>query len=248
MKSGEKKLSLYKKHDFCASRHPRLTVVLVHGIASDSSSFDHALQFLETSDKMKDVRFVTFDLLGSGKSVKDDSLEYNYKDQLEALHNSIMDLDISTPLVLVGHSMGTLIVTRYASIHKGTIKKLILVSPPIYTIKDLENPAFGAAMKIFKEAVSVKNRHLLEEKSFTNSMDKIVADRDNYKTLANIKIPTVLIYGDMDKFIAPHNVSRILKENPEYISAIKTIGRHGVTRDKYTKILEILNEAINETI
>lgn len=241
----KKKLLLKKTHDFFATKNPRLTVVFIHGIASDSSSFDNALKYLEGTTSLKDIRFVAFDLLGSGKSRSSDKLNYDYKDQITALHNSIQKLKIKTPLVLVGHSMGTLIATRYADTYKRSVKHLILISPPVYTEDDLVNPAFVAAIKVFKDAVSLKNKKILEEKSFNESMNKIVLDKNNYKTLANLKTHATLVYGDADQLIAPYNIPKILKQNPKYLSAIKTIGRHSVSRDKYTQMVNILEEVLN---
>ena len=240
-----KKLSLKKTHDFSKTKNPKLTVVLIHGIASDSTTFNHALEYLEGTASLKDVRFVTFDLLGSGKSLKDDRLNYDYKEQLEALHNSIESLKLKTPLVLVGHSLGTFIVTKYADTYKKSVKKLVLVSPPIYTLEDLASPQFAAGIEAFKNMVSLKNRSILKEKAFNNSMEKIVLNKKNYKTLAEIKTPTVLVYGEADALIGAYNIPRLLKENPKYITAIKTIGRHGVSRDKYTKLVPILEEVLN---
>ncbi len=240
-----KKLILKKTCDFAAVKNPKLTVVFIHGIASDSSAFNNAIKYLEGTRSLRDVRFVAFDLLGSGQSEKNDKLNYDYKDQLTALHNSIEKLHINTPLVLVGHSMGTFIVTRYADTYKKSVKRLVLISPPVYTVEDLKNPAFTAAIKVFKDAVSVKNRKILEEKSFNNSMEKIVLDKKNYKTLVNLKTKATLIYGDMDQFIASFNIPKVIKENSKYLTAIKTPGRHGVSRDKYHKIVDVLEEVLN---
>ena len=245
MLNRTRKIYLKKTHDFCAVKKPRLTVVMIHGIASDSSTYTHALRYLEGTTSLKDVRFVTFDLLGSGESPKSDRFNYDYKDQLEALHNSIERLKAKTPIVLVGHSLGTFIVTRYADTYKRSIKKLILISPPVYTARDFDNPAFELGIRMFKDAVSVKNRKILEEKSFNNSMNLIVLDRKNYDVLANLKTSTTLIYGNMDQLIASFNIPRVVKANPKYISAIQTEGRHGVSRDKYTKLVGILEEALN---
>ena len=184
-------------------------------------------------------------MLGSGALYKSNKLEYDYKDQLAALENSLAKLKINTPLVLVGHSLGTFIVTRYADTHKKAVKKLILVSPPIYTEKDLDNPAFEIAMKGFKDAVGLKNRAILKDRAFNNSIEKVVKNRKNYKTLSGITTPATLIYGDADQFIASYNIPKVLKDNPKYISAIKTSGRHGVSREKYGKIREILEEILN---
>ena len=239
-------LKLAKTHDYCASGEAKLAAIFLHGIASDSSTFGKALEYLEKSKKMEDVRFITLDLLGSGKSYKSDELNYDYKDQLTALHNSIQELGLNIPLVLVGHSMGTLIATRYATKYKDSVRELILISPPIYTEEDLENPAFKAGMKVFREAVSVKNRKILGEKSFNNSMEKIVNNKKNYATLASLEIPAVLIYGAQDQFIGSYNIPKLSKENPDRFTAIKTEGRHGVSRDKYTELLKVLEGVLSE--
>lgn len=241
-------LILAKTNDFCNSGNPKLTVVLIHGIASDSSTFDGLLGYLKQSKKLDDVRFVTFDLLGSGKSMKSDDLNYDYTEQLTALRNAIKKLDIKTPLVLVGHSLGTFIVTRYADKYKDEVKSLILISAPVYTKKDFNNPAFITGIKLFKDAVSVKDPALTKEKSFNNLMDNIVLDKNNYDALANIKTPTNIIYGELDQFIASFNYPKLLKDNPKYIIINKTPGRHGVSHDKYDKVCEILEKELDETI
>ena len=241
-------LELKKTHDLCVSGKPKLAVVFIHGIASDSSTFTNALKYLEGTTSLKDVRFVTFDLLGSGKSYASDKLNYNYKEQIEALHNSIEKLKLDTPLVLVGHSMGTFIVTRYADTYKKSCKRLILVSAPVYTEKDLESPAFAAAIKIFEDAVSVKNRKILKEKAFQNSMKNIVMNKGNYKRLSEITTKTTIIFGLADQFIAAFNMPKLLKSNTKYLSAIQTPGRHGVSHDKYSKILNVLEEVLNENL
>ena len=240
-----RRLTLFKAHDHCAVKKPTLTVVMIHGIASESSTYNGALEYLERTESLKNVRFVAFDLLGSGKSLKDDKLNYDYKDQLTALHNSIKKLRVKTPLVLIGHSLGTFIVTRYASTHKRAVRNLVLVSPPIYTLADLDNPAFAAGMKAFQDAVSLKNRQILEEKSFDNSMKRIVLNRKNYQTLAELNMPITLIYGELDKLIAPYNIPKIKRSNHN-IKAIKTAGRHGVSREKYPVLKKTLEEILKE--
>ena len=243
-------LSLKKTHDHAMVKGPRLVVVFIHGIATDSSNFESTLEHLENIKSLDAVRFVTFDLLGAGKSLCDDELDYSYTEQLTALHNSIQSLHVNeTPLILVGHSMGALIAARYASAHKNAVKQLILVSPPMYSEKDLASPAFAAGIKVFKEAVAIKDRKILEKRAFNNSIKKIILNRHNYSTLSSLQTPTVIIYGNMDQFIASHNIADLLKKNPTFLSAVKTEGRHGVTKDKYTKIAKILEEDLdNETL
>ena len=238
-------MKLAKTHDYCATKQPKLTAVLIHGIASNSSTYDHALHYLESQDELKDVRFVTFDLLGSGQSEASDDFNYDYSDQLGALDSSLADLKIDTPLVLVRHSLGTFIVTRYADTHKKSVDHLVLISPPVYTEQDFDNPEFAAGIKNFESAVSAKNPSLLTAKSFRNSMDKIVLDKRNYKVLAELSTPATLIYGDKDQLIGAHNIPGVLEANGEHLRAIKTEGSHGVTRDKYTALGKVLEEILH---
>lgn len=241
----DKSLELYRAHDFCASGTPKLTVVLIHGISADSGTFRGLLKYLEGTQSMRDVRFVAFDLLGSGESYRSDKLQYDYAEQLEALHNSIARLEAGTPLVLLGHSMGTLIVTRYADKHKRGVKGLVLVSPPIYRPEDFENPLFVKGLEDFKKAVAIKDRNFLKDKAFNNEMELIVGNRKNYAVLARASKPTTLIYGELDQIIAPFNIPGILKLNKN-LTAVKTVGRHGVTPDKYGKVLAALEGILNE--
>ena len=239
------KLILKKTHDECVSGNPELTVVMIHGIAADSSDYNTALQYLEGTTSLKNIRFITYDLLGSGKSPASDKFNYDYDDQLTALHNSIEKLKLTTPLVLVGHSMGTFIVTRYAATYKKTVKDLILISPPVYTKADIESPDFPIAMQMFEKLMVTKHPGVVETKAFQNSIKYIVSNKTNYRVLKDIKVPTTMIWGDQDAVIASFNIPTILKENPKYLTAIKTNGKHGITRDKYTKLVPILEKILN---
>ena len=236
-----KKLVLANTYDVCRSGKPKLCVVMIHGIASDSTTYNAAHEYFEAEEQLKDIRFVKMDLLGAGLSIKDDSLNYDYDEQITALHNAIIELKSDVPLVLIGHSLGTFIVTRYASIYKNEVSRLILISPPVYTEEDYKNPLFVLGLEAFKKTIAARSADILKEKAFINSMDNIVMDHNNYNVLKNIKVPTVIIYGKEDKLIAPHNIPALLKENPN-ITAIKTAGRHGVSRDKYKKIPALLKE------
>ena len=89
-------LELTKTNDFCKNKEPKLTVVLIHGIASDSHSFDKAIDYFKNDNNLDDIRFVSFDLLGSGKSLKSDELDYNYQEQLSAMHRAIKNLNVKT--------------------------------------------------------------------------------------------------------------------------------------------------------
>ena len=239
-------LKLAKTHDVCKAGEPELTVVLIHGIASDSSSFDGLLEYLEDLDEMRTVRFVAFDLLGAGKSNSSDELNFDFDEQLTALDNSINELNITTPLVIISHSMGTMITARYADNHKRLVKGLILVSPPIYSKEDLENPFFMAAMDGFREIVRHKNRQVAESKAFNNEIENIILNPGNHRYFEKITQPTKIIYGELDKLIIPTNIPKLVKCNPN-VTTVKTAGSHGVTHEKYSKVMDVLKKFLKES-
>lgn len=239
-------LSLKKKDDFCESKNPRLTVVMLHGIASDSFAFKNTLKYLRGTTSMKDIRFVTFDLLGAGKSYASESLEYTLEEQLEALHRSIEKLKAKTPLVLVGHSMGSLIALNYANTYKKSVQELILVSPPFYTNEDIKSNKFQQTMKIFEKVVGARNKTPATKKQFKNSMEYIVITDKNYKLLLKNTTKATIIYGSLDQLIIPHNIIVAKRQAPKILQTIKTIGNHPMSRDKYHKLVGILEEALND--
>lgn len=240
-------LELAKTHDFCASNEPALTVVFIHGIADDSGRFKKPLETLETNDSLKNIRFVAFDLLGSGKSLKSDKLNYDFEEQLAALTNSIKKLEIKTPLVLVGHSMGCLISARYADTHCEEIHELVMVSPPVFMPKDFDTPKFIAGKEGFKKLVILKNPALKNDKAFDTELEDIVFNKDNYAVLKRLDRPTTIIYGTNDKIIATFNIPTLLKENPNF-KTLKTPGAHGIGHDKTTKLALVLERIVNEII
>ena len=240
-------LKLAKTHDFCPSSNPKLTVVFVHGIADDSSRFVKPIKYLEGTTSLKDIRFVSFDLLGSGKSMKSDKLNYGFEEQLGALKNSIEDLKLRTPLILVGHSMGCLISARFADAHRRLVKELILISPPVFRPEEFDSPRFVAGKEGFRQLMILKDSKYKKDKAFNNELEKIVFNKTNYNVYLRLTKPTTIIYGMADKIIATHNIPGLLKLNPRLI-AIKTPGTHGVGHDKYPKLVPIFERILNETV
>lgn len=240
-------VKLTKTYDKCISGNPRITVVMLHGISSSSKTYDNAIKYLEEKESLNDVRFVTFDLLGSGESPKSDDFNYGFEEQLAALDSSIDDLNAEGPVVLVGHSMGCLISIRYADLHKKKVRELVLVSPPIYRPEDFKNPAFVAGQDAFKKAVFQKDPTMKDDKAFNNELKNIVMNQNNYGFYEKNDKPTTIIFGLADQIIASFNIPRLIKKNKHY-TVIETPSAHGISQDKYAKLAEVLKRIIDETI
>ncbi|MBR6532535.1 alpha/beta fold hydrolase [Candidatus Saccharibacteria bacterium] len=236
------KLKLKKTHD-SKPKKPVLAVVLMHGIGTDSRNWHNALKFLEGTKSLENVRFITFDWLGFGKSSHRHSLEYNYEEQLAALENSLAK--INTPVVLVGHSLGTLLVSRYAHEHKKAIERLVLLSPPVFSREEIRFLTSDPKNNLFYQKIDPK---LLKSRIFMNTMNNIVFNIKNQKTFEDLTTPADLIYGDEDPLISIRNLKTLAKNNPKYLNLIKTTGHHSISRIKYTKLMEILERMVHEAL
>lgn len=102
-------------------------VVLLHGIAASGEDWGKLIPLLTPR-----YRCITIDLLGFGKSPKPDSAPYDMDQHIGAIHSTIRSLHLGGPFILVGHSLGSLLATRYARAYPREVKRLLLLSPPVY--------------------------------------------------------------------------------------------------------------------
>lgn len=231
------------KHDRTVES-PRLTAVFLHGIAADAATFDGLLEYLESLNQLKDVRFVTMNLLNGceGEEGTDDC----YAAQIDALKTTLDSVGINTPIVLVGHSMGALIAAKYASLYPDEVRELVLISLPLSTKAELQHPAFAVAMKQFEKKVGTLDA--AKSPVFHEMLSQIVMNQDNYEMILTNLTPKTIIYGENDSLVVPPNYQSIQEHSAAKVNIIKTSGRHGVTPDKFQGIEATLERILSETI
>jgi len=103
---------------------PGAPVVLVHGFGGNRHFFDAQLAHIEDH-----ARVIAYDQRGCGES----SLAPRKKYDLDTLVNDlsvILDLSRTEQAVLVGHSFGADVVSRYAALHPDRVAALVLIDPP----------------------------------------------------------------------------------------------------------------------
>lgn len=137
-------------------------VILVHGIASSSVTFYEVIPRLTPHH-----RVIAVDILGFGQSPAPVGCEYRLEDHVGALAATIRSLKLREPFVLVGHSLGSLISTRYAAMERqgrsaaawrrltgrGPVSRLVLVGPPVYlSPSDIGDPRVRARVSAYLRA------------------------------------------------------------------------------------------------
>ena len=102
-------------------------VVLLHGYLSSLRYWDDVRLELAA-----DHTVITVDLLGFGGSPKPRKSSYDYDEHLLWLGETLRSLNLDEPFMLAGHSMGALLALRYSLARRSSIRRLLLMNPPLF--------------------------------------------------------------------------------------------------------------------
>ena len=243
------------------AQKPEITVVFLHGIAASSSTWREVLPTLTHDKDLAKVRFIALDLIGFGKSEKPDWYGYDYASYRKTITKTLKKLNIRTPIILCGHSMGCLIAADYAENGDRFIDRLILASPPIIRanevsgVKDqiylklygeLNNHTDAKAIGViagFVDALSSFEKRSLNTIAFRKTMDNIILNKENYALFANLKIPMEVIHGRLDPLVIGANLKKLSERN-SYFHLTETFGGHDMVGAKAKKIDKIFKETM----
>ena len=201
-------------------------VILVHGIASSSVTFQKLVPQLRERH-----RVISIDILGFGGSPVPAHATYSIDEHAAALAATIRSLRLDAPFILVGHSLGALISSRYAADNPRSVARLVLVGPPIY----LSPQSFGAPRDRATMDVYLRlYEYLRENKSFTMSaakgldrlspirnvlqvseqnwtpfvlsMQNAIESQTTVSDIARVRVPVDIVYGALDPFLMPGGI------------------------------------------
>jgi pimeloyl-ACP methyl ester carboxylesterase len=223
--------SLYVAFDSGGKNKP--TIVLLHGIAATSKTWDSLIKELD----MDEYRVIALDLLGFGKSPKPVSCEYTVDDHVASVHKTLLKLKVrNKPYKIVGHSMGAIISARYCIRYPKEVKKLYLLSLPLY-VKDSElhtnisrtrTDFYLNAYEFLSQnkGFTINNSQILRKllriddgievteenwNSFRLSLKNTIIKQDTYNDIRNTKVPIQIIYGALDEFLVQRIVDKLAK-------------------------------------
>lgn len=247
-------------------KNPRLTVIFLHGISATAKTWQTTFRQFSKNPDLKGVRFIALDLLGFGRSLRTNWLDYDYLDYEDALERSLKRLKVTGPIVLVGHSMGSLIAADFTVNHQSTynVTNLILVSPPVLMSEELaklpdkvytksysslyrlakDEPAIEVVANFVQRFSSFSSKYI-KTPAFERSMDHIILNPHNYQTYTKIKLPTLIIHGHFDPLVMRSNLKKVAAANPN-VRFVSVIGHHDVSAQKRNKMLIELKRILRE--
>ena len=218
--------------DLRAAKKPKATVVLLHGINSSMAMWQSVVKKLP-----KDIRVIGIDLLGFGDSPRTSWPSYQVRIQARSVAATLFLMKIRGPVIVVGHSLGSLVAIDFARRYPLMTRQLILVSPPLY---DIEHEPTGALaynphrlLRDIHTSLSAqpdtvaKLVGLLTQYKFVNrgfdaskvdmptflgTLEAAIINQTSMRDLMRLKQPVTVITGKLDPFVSESTIKRLAKE------------------------------------
>ena len=204
-------------HDYGGSGK---TIVLLHGFLGSSTYWSRLAPLLIHAG----YRVLAIDLLGFGKSPKPETAQYDYAEHIRFIDTALRQYGVNTPFILIGHSMGAVLAKRFALAYQSSVKRLILLHPPLYyseseakaVLRDtsmlyrflLESRYRDVAWSIISRAKVLKiASHTKRSREY--SLYNIIEKAEALSDLIQLRTKTLLVIG--------------LKDRPQYRSNIKRL-------------------------
>ena len=214
-----------------------IPILFLHGFGASLQTWETWAQALS-----EDYRVISVDLPGFGLTGEDPSGIYTDQRSVEVLEAFLKELQIPK-VVLVGNSMGGKFAWQFAARHPAQVAKLVLISPDGYASpgieygKKTEVPAIAELYRYFFSKTflamnlepAYANPKTLNDALVNRYYDLMLAPgvrgailarmqqtvlQDPVPSLATIKAPTLLIWGEKDAFIPIANSNDYLRVMP----------------------------------
>lgn len=230
-------------------RRARLTVVFLHGIGSNGDLWQPLIETLPSS-----VRSISLDLLGFGDSPKPAWPTYDAGVQARSVIATLVRCGLTGPVVIVGHSLGSLVAVEIAKRYQFLVKSLILCSPPFYSQshpslqEKLLQKLYQAALKYPQLTLTitklgskypvVNTGFKVDEETigtFLATLESSVVNQTALDDLGDLHMPIELICGRMDPLVPPHNLV-MLSQTASNLSIHWLVASHEVTA-AYSKVI-----------
>ena len=232
-------------------KRPRATVVLLHGIGDSAATWDKLVAELPS-----DVRIISIDLLGFGKSPAPSWLTYNIRVQARSVMTTLLGRRIRRPLIIVGHSMGSLVAIEMARRYSLLVNSLVLCSPPLYSDEQrrrllpnpnrmlksiyrlmVDNPKRVVDVSSFVDRLKIAGSafHITADNVtiFMSALEAAIIDQTALSDMRAIQKPIRLIHGRLDPLVIKANLRDVVDANPhatlEVVNASHELNRGYIT-------------------
>lgn len=230
-------------------------VVLVHGIASSSVTFEKLIPLLTPNH-----RVIAVNLLGCGKSPAPLDIDYTVEDHVDALRRTLIRRGVFRRFTLVGHSMGGIISARFATMYGAWLRRVVLVGTPIYPpLNTVLNPVDRAQLGFYQQfydylkanpvftgmtaaAINAISpiKHIIDVSErgwepMRRSMTNVIQGQTTLTDLTMVKVPVELVFGTIDPFLSKKGTEAAARIGPVTAHPVDRVDH--VIRDRMAKVI-----------
>lgn len=243
-------------------KNPRATILFIHGIGNNGSVWDDVI------DKLPDdLRVITIDLLGFGASPKPTWAIYNAKTQANSVIMTFFKLRIRQPVIIVGHSLGSLIAVEFATRYPLAVRSLVLCSPPFYRQDPTTRILLPAPDKVLKDVFTTIQhypdqlirvsalavRYKLVNKTFDindknvhsyiGALRSSIVNQTSFDDAQRLTVRTRILHGTLDPVVVYKNL-KLLKKSNTLISLTNTPAAHEIKGWYVDATVKAIDQAI----
>lgn len=214
-------------------KNPRVTVLLIHGIGNSSRVWDDVIAKLP-----EDTKVITVDLLGFGQSPKPEWAEYNARTQARSVLATCLRLGIYGKIVIVGHSLGSLVAIEVARRYPALIKGLVLCSPPLYRFDDQNRTIVPKPEKVLTSIYKIAKKHPAEflkigelavryklvsdafettaenVSTYMATLESAIINQTAIEDIQKLRCPIQILHGRFDLVVVAQNLTWLEQTRP----------------------------------
>lgn len=216
-------------HDHGDGRSDLPVIILLHGLASSSANWKPLIPLLQ-----ENYRCITIDLVGFGDSPKPQWYQYTMEEHIRDIRRTIQALKLTKPFTLAGHSLGSLIATRYARVLPQHVQRLVLLSPPVYApLNTIESRSARQRTALYLRAYRFirTNKNITPENvlrltrilpfmkfvvlneaswlPFVRSLEQCIENQTIIDDIVAVQAPVDIYFGVFDEVVVPYNVKQL---------------------------------------
>lgn len=242
---------------------PRATLVFIHGLGTTGAAWNSVIKELP-----KDVTVISIDLLGFGESPHPAWATYSAKTQARSVIATLLTLRLTSSVILVGHSMGSLVAVEIAKRYPLLVRSLILCSPPFYKMETEAKSLFPNGDKIlldlfkyskdhpesFVKIAELALRYGLVNTEFAVTSETVgtymaaleasIINQTSLNDAKRLTVPMKLIMGQLDPVVIKRNLKELVQGNKNRELTTVIAAGHEVRG----RLVPAVVHAINDTI
>lgn len=203
-----------------APERPLQTLVLIHGFGGRARQWRYQIE-----EFARDHRVVAIDLRGHGRSSRP-ATGYTMPEVLQDITAVLDHLQISQPIILVGHSFGGAVVTDFAHTYPERVGRLILIaSAGEYNIPGIFRFTFNLPKPFLLLLQPISDTFndvsLLSLKEFYR---QTVRDWRGWDKFPTMRPPTMVIMGNRDRVLPQEAFARVGELLPSETTEVLNVG------------------------